>query len=393
MQITTLEPGDARQHEELARRAAAVLRAGGLVVFPTETVYGVAASALSDVGVERLRKLKGGDESRAFTVHIADAQDIGRFAELTGGAARRLASKAMPGPITLLVEVPPDIIQRCLGGLGLASEDRNRLYHDGVVGLRCPDHPLGRIVLSAGGPAVIASSANLPGERPPVDAQQAAEALAGLVDLVVDGGPCQYAKPSTIVKITGESVRGESGGGEKSGGGGQAWEVLREGVFDERYIKKLTRYTVMMVCTGNTCRSPMAEGIGRQMIAKRLGVEIDGLDEAGIEIKSAGAYASQGALATAEAVRAVAGGGVDISGHKSTPLTRELVDTADVIYCMTAGHRQAVLDLVPSASQKVFLVDAEADISDPIGSGDEVYRATAEAIRRGLARRFKELPL
>jgi protein arginine phosphatase len=383
MQITTLEPGDARQQEELAGRASEILRAGGLVVFPTETVYGVAASALSDEGVDRLRKLKQADHTRAFTVHIAAPKDIGRFAELTGGAARRLAVKAMPGPMTLLVEVEPEVMARCLGGLGLGSESSDRIYHDSVVGLRCPDHVLARTVLSAGGAAVIATSANLPGERPPVDAQQAAEALGGRVELVVDGGRCLHAKPSTIVKITGEGA----------GGVGQVWKVLREGVFDERYIEKLTRYSLMMVCTGNTCRSPMAEGIARQMIAEQLGIGLEGLDEAGIEITSAGAYASAGASASPEAIRAVAAGGIDISGHKSTPLTRELVDSADVIYCMTASHRQAVLELVPAAKHKTHLIDAEGDISDPYGADDGVYRGTAEAIRRGLTDRLKELPL
>ncbi len=396
MQVTTLEPGNPRQHEAIARQVSQVLRAGGLVVFPTETVYGVAASALSDEGVDRLRKLKQADASRAFTVHIPEPQAIGRFAELTGGAARRLAMKAMPGPITLLVEVTPDVIERCLDGLGLAGEYQDRIYHKGVVGLRCPDHPLGREVLAAGGSAVIASSANLPGERPPVDAQQAAEAVKGHVELVVDGGHCRYAKPSTIVKITGAAVGGTTGGdggtGE-TGGDGQTWAVQREGVYDKRYISKLTRYNLLMVCTGNTCRSPMAEGIARQMIAKQLGVQPDRLDQAGIAVRSAGAYASGGMAATPEAVRAVAAAGVDISGHQSTPLTRELVDWADVIYCMTASHRLAVLEVVPSAVDKTHMVDPGADISDPIGADDEVYRATAEAIRRGLAHRLKELPL
>ena len=380
MQITTLEPGNARQHDELAQKAAEILHGGGLVVFPTETVYGVAASALSDEGVRKLRELKQADTNRAFTVHIPAPEDIARFAELSIGAARRLAHKTMPGPITLLVEVSTDVIGKSLKGLGLSAEHTDRLYHGGVVGLRCPDHPLGRMVLSAGGPVVIATSANLPGERPPVDAQEAADAVSGLVDLVVDGGRCQHAKPSTIVKITGEGAE-------------QELTVQREGVFDERYVRKLMRYTVMMVCTGNTCRSPMAEGIARQMMATQLGIVPTELDRAGIEIVSAGAFASSGSPATPEAVRAVANEGVDISGHQSTPLTRELVEAADVIYCMTDNHREAVLSLVPSAEGKTHRLDPGADIPDPIGSGDGVYRATAEAIRHGLAGRIKELPL
>ena len=379
MRISSLDPGDAKRHKEIAREASEVLRAGGLVVFPTETVYGVAASALSERGVSHLRQLKRADASRAFTVHIPGPDAIDRFANLSG-ASRRLADKAMPGPITLLVEVSPNLQHEKLAALGIPTEEANRIYHDGVVGLRCPDHPLGQIVLEAGGKAVIATSANLKGERPPVTAKQAVQAVGEHVELVIDGGKSKHAKPSTIIKVTGE-------------GADQIWHLQREGVYNKRYIDKLVRYTLLIVCTGNTCRSPMAEGLARCLIAERLGVCSAALSEAGIVVKSAGVHAFDGAPASPEAVSAVASMGIDIQNHRSSPLTPQLIHEADVIYCLTDGHRQAVLSISPDASSKTHRLDPDADVMDPIGMDDSVYQATAKAIKQSLTERLKELPL
>ena len=380
MQITTLEPGNDYQLQEAAKQASQVLNGGGLVVFPTETVYGVGASALSEQGVKRLRDLKNADHTRAFTIHIHDPRQIDRYAELSGGAARRLAVKAMPGPITLLIEVTPELIEQKLKALGLPVSESNRLYHDGVVGLRCPSHTAGQAVLELTGAPVIATSANLPGDPPPTEAHQAAEAIGDKVDMVIDAGPCRYAKPSTIIKLSGQ-------------GASQDWTVVREGGYDQRYIKKLARFNILMVCTGNTCRSPMAEGIAKHLIEAHLGLQAGGLKGAGVDVKSAGAFTSGGSPATEEAVDAAASLGVDIRSHRSSQLTRELVETADVIYCMTAGHLQAVLALAPHAAGKAQTLDPGVDINDPIGSGPQVYNETASAIRQALDKRLKEWPL
>jgi protein-tyrosine phosphatase len=377
MQVATLEPGNLDQALEIAQRAAAVLRDGGLVVFPTETVYGVAASAASDRAIDSLQELKGGEPTRAFTVHLPDPASAERYIDTASPALGRLIRKVFPGPVTLVVDVSEDVINQKLRQLGLAAYQSARIYQNNTVSLRCPDHPLTQRILGLVSDPVLAMSAARPGERHAHDAREAMDAVGERVDLVVDGGRCRYAKPSTIVRVRGQGLT-------------RSIQVERPGVYDERFIRKLMRWTVLLVCSGNTCRSPMAEGIAKQMLAEQRGLAVEDLETSGLRVTSAGILAAGGMPANEEAVAAMAKQGIDLTSHRSRPLTLELIHEADVIYCMTEGQRGAVLGMSPAAAEKTFTLDPTGDIDDPLGAGAKIYQRTAELIRRRLAQRLKE---
>lgn len=140
----------------------------------------------------------------------------------------------------------------------------------------------------------------------------------------------------------------------------------------------MPRFNLLLVCTGNTCRSPMAEALARDVLR----------DQPGVTVGSAGIYAEVGRPASSEAVGVMRDMGLDLMCHRSRPLTAELIDAADEVYTMTASHRRGVLDLAPHAEGKVRRLDPGGDIEDPIGAERAVYQRTAEQIRRALEARL-----
>lgn len=355
------------------RRAADVLGDGGVVVFPTETVYGVAARADNAEAIRRLRLIKSRDGEKAFTVHLGDRDDAGEFTNELSPMARRIVRRAWPGPLTIVLAVPDPLAAPVMAGRNGSARDA--MFFNGTVGLRCPDHAIALEVLRGAGGPVVASSANLAGRAAPLDGPEALRDMDGLVDLVVDAGPTRYAKASTVVRV--ERDR---------------FEVLREGVLDAGMIQRMSKVRILFVCSGNTCRSPMAEALAKSILAERLGCGINELPDKGAIVQSAGTGGGIGG-ATPEAVAAMRRRGLDLEDHVSTPLSAEMLHAADHVYAMTQGHLRRITELAPSAADRASLLLRDQDLNDPIGGSQEEYERCAQSIERALRERLQEVSL
>ena len=175
--------------EQDIRTAAAILRAGGLVGIPTETVYGLGANGLSSAAVGKIFAAKGRPQDNPLILHVPDASWLARYCREVPDSAYTLAERFWPGPLTMILprkDVVPDAVTAGLD----------------TVGVRCPNHPVTLAIIRAADVPVAAPSGNTSGRPSPTRAEHMVEDMAGKIDAIVDGGPCGVGVESTIIDLT-----------------------------------------------------------------------------------------------------------------------------------------------------------------------------------------------
>jgi protein-tyrosine phosphatase len=245
----------------------------------------------------------------------------------------------------------------------------------GTLGLRVPAHEAVLQVLDRLPGPLVLSSANRSGEPAATTAEEVVEALGEDVAVVVNGGRTRFGQASSVVRVQGDR-----------------WEMLREGVVPPAEVQRQASCLIVFVCTGNTCRSPLAEGLCKKLLAQRLGCTPEELPARGFLVLSAGLAAMMGGGAAPEAVEAARELGVDLSGHRSRPLTPQLAAQADHLIAMAQGHLDALdSHTLRLAGRPRLLSAAGEDLPDPVGCDLPVYRECAARIARELEQLLPEL--
>ncbi len=461
------------QEEDLAL-AAEFLNLGKTVIFPTETVYGLGANALSEAAVEKIFLAKGRPSDNPLIVHIGNRGDLDCLVKEIPKQADELIRRFWPGPLTLIFQKSELVPKTVTGGLD-------------TVAVRMPSHPVAKRVLELCHVPVAAPSANRSGFPSPTIFSHVKEDMDGRVDAIIAGGDCRVGVESTVLDISGdvpvlyrpglvtleqlEEVLGEiqvltkarDGETPKSPGlkyrhyapnarveilhgtieqvghyvsaccnkektgmlvfdefppldsrlstvslgskldpesaaknlfaglreldkkgvtlilapeipDSGVWRAVRNRLYraaGETIVNLEEKKHLLFVCTGNTCRSPMAEGLLHKKELKN------------IMVSSAGLFAD-GSPASTLACIVMKEQGIDISHHMSTTINEDLVNHADWILTMTQSHKQMLLTAFPHASEKIMTLGTWAgsddDVMDPYGGTVADYQRCCEQI-------------
>ncbi|MCB9831152.1 MAG: Sua5/YciO/YrdC/YwlC family protein [Planctomycetes bacterium] len=336
--------------EVAARAAREALARGGIVAFPTETVYGLAIHGEREDARQALYRLKGRDALKPLARYVDSAASVARIEGALGLRAARLMRAFWPGPLTLVIE----------------RADGSR------EGYRCSSEPVAMMLATDPAIPVLGTSANLSGD-PPIDA--AIEIVARLgegVDLVLDAGRPLQGLATTVLELP------------RSAG----YRILRQGELEEALIRAELALEIVFVCSGNTCRSPLAAAMLRQALVQRVGAEAAAL----VEVRSAGIGAFPGQPASANSRTVARARGLDLEDHRSNPLDRRRLERADRIYTMTAAHRDAILWERPDLADRVRpILGDDRDVADPFGGDLEVYEACARELETAIAAVMEQL--
>ncbi len=355
MSMIDWKDGDQRDTVHLIVQA---LTEGKVVALPTESSYLLCASGLNTDAAQSVAEYANTLSSRLSLIARGTGEILDYCPEISP-VARRIVQRGMPGPIALNLSADERSLVSALG-----NELAGHLREGDQLSIRLPAHPAVLDVMRLlKGPVIAAEISSEQGVA--TSANDAAKAAGDACSFVVDDGPTHFGAAATAISVESNQCKLEV-----------------PGVVDNERLWQLSQLTILIVCTGNTCRSPMAQVILDSLLRKKFSLPPqNGPLSGAVFVASAGVSAFPGSPASQGARTAAKIRGLSLAAHQSSPVTRHSVEHADFVFAMTGTHRSAILQAMPEAASKVRLISGgTGDVSDPFGGDQAIYDSCADQI-------------
>jgi len=342
-------------------RAINTLRDGGVIAFPTDTVYGIGCDATNKDAIERIYRIKHRKRNKPLIMFIPSPNHLETITPRVTKLVSQLSQYFWPGPLTLVIK---------------AKQDIPFTAENGTVGIRIPDEKHILILLRNYPNPLATTSCNIEGLPVLSNAKEIKRVFGNNIDYIIGGNPPESQIPSTVLGVS-------------------PLTLLRKGRVSIFEIEKKVGYKVMLprktkigilfVCTANICRSPMAVGLARTMAPQ------------GIYTDSAGIFATQNSPPSFFAKSVMHEIGIEIRTELSKQLTKDIVYDYDLILCMKEAQKEWIISNYPNIEGRVFLLgefgnkEKTEEIEDPVGKEISDYRMCRDKIEMEIKRVFRYL--
>ncbi|HID38440.1 MAG TPA: threonylcarbamoyl-AMP synthase [Calditrichaeota bacterium] len=370
MEYYKIDPN--KPDKKIIAKAAAVLKSGGIIAYPTDTLYGLGVDALNEKALSRLYLLKQRGGKTPVSLMVYDLKSIEEYSGKLEPEIKEYLKKLLPGKITVLLprkdkDVLPDLF---------------RITKGKKLGFRIPGHNVCSALSKAFPNPITTTSANISGKPNAVNVQAIIAQFGDKLDLILDAGPVTAKQGSTIIDFTKIPflVMRE---------GQVSLKILRQKLPGVPLRKRKEKFTITFICSGNICRSPLAMGILRAMLARTKYRKV-------VEVDSAGTLNLAGQRVHEYSYEVAKENKIDLAKHISRPITDRMMQNAQLIICMALNHYTHLRSIYPQYRDKIIMLKqwkrpknlSNPSIADPIGHPRDFFGETYREIHKELKRIF-----
>lgn len=355
-------------------KAVETLRKGGVIVYPTDTVYGLGVDINNEKAVNRLYLLKKRDIRNPVPIMVHSVDQIEQLLGALPVNQKNLLKKLLPGKITILLK---NTLKK---PLQIFKQFDNQPPPLKKIGFRIPDYPVCYELIKKFGGPITTTSANISGKGNVLSIPEALAHFGDKLDLILDAGVMASNAGSTVIDFTKDP-----------------YLIVRKGEIEisdlkmllpaEKFRIRRNHFTINFVCSGNICRSPLAEAALKAMVKKTKYKKY-------IEITSSGTLDITSSPAHKYSIKVAQENDIDLSGHKSKTITPAIVKDSDLIFCMALNHYEFLRQHYPKKRRQIVLLKQWnrenklfiPSIADPIGNDLDFYCNTFKEIHQEIKR-------